>query len=228
MHYYGGRDGEKGIFSICIYIFVQTNTPYVKYILWFHYQNLMVAILQQFEILHNVWCVSKILYWIAFSLPFLQIIILFVLPKSLGSSGANYAKNLLRVAILIQYIPRLYRFLPLLVGQSPIGFIFESAWANFVINLLTFILSGHVVGSCWYLFGLQVNCLLQNLVMFVLYCLLWVLFSFFSYMDDFWSSSHDDCHYITSILPYSDPVLTTEDSENMFLMWGYICKIVDY
>ncbi|XP_071722418.1 probable cyclic nucleotide-gated ion channel 20, chloroplastic [Rutidosis leptorrhynchoides] len=88
-------------------------------------------------------------------LPLPQIMILVVLPKFLGQSGANYAKNLLRVSVLIQYVPRLYRFLPLLVGQSPTGFIFESAWANFVINLFTFMLSGHVVGSCWYLFGLQ-------------------------------------------------------------------------
>ncbi|XP_062158144.1 probable cyclic nucleotide-gated ion channel 20, chloroplastic [Alnus glutinosa] len=88
-------------------------------------------------------------------LPLPQIIILFVLPPSLGSTGANYAKNLLRLAVLVQYIPRLYRFLPLLTGQSPIGFVFESAWTNFVINLLTFMLAGHVVGSCWYLFGLQ-------------------------------------------------------------------------
>ncbi|XP_050255636.1 probable cyclic nucleotide-gated ion channel 20, chloroplastic isoform X3 [Quercus robur] len=86
-------------------------------------------------------------------LPLPQIIILLVLPKSLG--GANYAKNLLRAAVLVQYTPRLFRFLPLLAGQSPSGFVFESAWANFIINLLTFMLSGHVVGSCWYLFGLQ-------------------------------------------------------------------------
>ncbi|XVF09363.1 hypothetical protein REPUB_Repub07fG0086200 [Reevesia pubescens] len=96
-------------------------------------------------------------------LPLPQIMILLVLPKNLGSSGANYAKNLLRTAILIQYAPRLFRFLPYLAGQSPSGFIFESAWANFVINLLTFVLSGHVVGSCWYLFGLQrVNQCLRN------------------------------------------------------------------
>lgn len=88
-------------------------------------------------------------------LPLPQIIILLILPDSMGSSGANYAKDLLRAAILVQYIPRLYRFLPLLAGQSPSGFIFESAWANFVINLLTFVLSSHVVGSCWYLLGLQ-------------------------------------------------------------------------
>ncbi|GMH03921.1 hypothetical protein Nepgr_005760 [Nepenthes gracilis] len=88
-------------------------------------------------------------------LPLPQIIILFILPSHLSSSGANFAKNLLRAAILAQYMPRLYRFLPLLAGQSSSGFIFESAWANFIINLLTFVLAGHVVGSLWYLFGLQ-------------------------------------------------------------------------
>ncbi|MBA0559281.1 hypothetical protein Golob_016250 [Gossypium lobatum] len=96
-------------------------------------------------------------------LPLPQIMISLVLPKHLGSSGANFAKNLLRTAILIQYLPRLYRFLPFLAGQSPLGFIFESAWANFVINLLTFMLAGHVVGSSWYLLGLQrVNQCLRN------------------------------------------------------------------
>ncbi|PWA82825.1 hypothetical protein CTI12_AA041140 [Artemisia annua] len=93
-------------------------------------------------------------------LPLPQIIVLLILPNSIASSGANYAKNLLRAAVLVQYIPRLYRFLPLLAGQSPSGFIFESAWANFVINLLTFVLAGHVVGACWYLFGLQIIVLL--------------------------------------------------------------------
>ncbi|KAK4362672.1 hypothetical protein RND71_017913 [Anisodus tanguticus] len=88
-------------------------------------------------------------------LPLPQIIILLILPKSIALSRANYAKNLLRAVILLQYIPKFCRFFPLLAGQSPSGFIFESAWANFFINLLTFVLSSHVVGSCWYLFGLQ-------------------------------------------------------------------------
>ncbi|KAK1406405.1 hypothetical protein QVD17_41702 [Tagetes erecta] len=88
-------------------------------------------------------------------LPLPQIIVLLILPNVVASSGANFAKNLLRSAVLVQYIPRLFRFLPLLAGQSPTNFIFESAWANFFINLLTFVLAGHVVGSCWYLFGLQ-------------------------------------------------------------------------
>ncbi|GAB4842685.1 Probable cyclic nucleotide-gated ion channel 20, chloroplastic [Ancistrocladus abbreviatus] len=88
-------------------------------------------------------------------LPLPQIMILMILPRYLSSSGANFAKNLIRAAVLAQYMPRLYRFLPLLIGQSPSGFVFESAWSNFVINLLTFVLAGHVVGSGWYLFGLQ-------------------------------------------------------------------------
>ncbi|CAH8284489.1 unnamed protein product [Eruca vesicaria subsp. sativa] len=88
-------------------------------------------------------------------MPFPQILILWIIPAQLGAYGANDAKNLLRAAVLFQYIPKLYRLLPLLAGQTPTGFIFESAWANFVINLLTFMLAGHVVGSCWYLFGLQ-------------------------------------------------------------------------
>lgn len=97
--------------------------------------------------------------YIRFILSFVlcfQILILWIIPAHLGASGANYAKNLLRAAVLFQYIPKLYRLLPFLAGQTPTGFIFESAWANFVINLLTFMLAGHVVGSCWYLFGLQV------------------------------------------------------------------------
>ncbi|WOK94280.1 hypothetical protein Cni_G02982 [Canna indica] len=88
-------------------------------------------------------------------LPLPQVMILAVIPYYVGSSEANYAKNLLRVTVLLQYIPRIIRFVPLLGGQSESGFIFESAWANFVINLLMFVLAGHVVGSCWYLFGLQ-------------------------------------------------------------------------
>ncbi|XP_073261073.1 LOW QUALITY PROTEIN: probable cyclic nucleotide-gated ion channel 20, chloroplastic [Populus alba] len=88
-------------------------------------------------------------------LPLPQIIVLALIPKGLDSFKTNDAKNLLRAAILVQYIPRLFRFIPLLIGQSPNGFIFETASANFFINLFTFVLSGHIIGSCWYLLGLQ-------------------------------------------------------------------------
>ncbi|KAI4975281.1 hypothetical protein ZWY2020_048888 [Hordeum vulgare] len=96
-------------------------------------------------------------------LPLPQLMVQGVIPKYIGVSGANYAKNLLRATVIVQYAPRIFRFVQLLGGQSANGFIFESAWANFVINLLVFILAGHVVGSLWYLFGLQsVNQCLRN------------------------------------------------------------------
>ncbi|KAJ6969932.1 cyclic nucleotide-gated ion channel 20 [Populus alba x Populus x berolinensis] len=93
-------------------------------------------------------------------LPLPQItLFLLLLPKGLDSFGANFAKNILQAVILVQYIPRLFRFIPLLIG--PNGFIFETALANFFINLFTFVLSGHIIGLCWYLFGLQrlIQCL---------------------------------------------------------------------
>lgn len=80
-----------------------------------------------------------------------------IIPEHLGTARAESEKQILRAIVLLQYIPKLYRLLPLLAGQTPTGFIFESAWANFVINLLTFMLAGHAVGSCWYLSGLQVH-----------------------------------------------------------------------
>ena len=77
--------------------------------------------------------------------------ILSILPKS------EFEENAIIGIFLFQYIPKLYRLLPLIAGQTPTGFIFESAWSNFIINLLTFILAGHAVGSFWYLAGLQVS-----------------------------------------------------------------------
>ncbi|KAK2367510.1 putative cyclic nucleotide-gated ion channel 20, chloroplastic [Trifolium repens] len=122
------------------------------------------------------WTMTETLFWLAYVSPESRVVgagdlvdvpkkiavyylknndILSVLPRHLGLSGANYAKNLLRAVILVQYIPRLFRILNLLNGRSPTGFIFESARANFIINLLMFMLASNVVGSCWYLFGLQ-------------------------------------------------------------------------
>lgn len=89
-------------------------------------------------------------------LPLPQIMVWLVVPHFQGTEGnANIAKNILRVTVLLQYVPRCIRFLPLVAGHSQIGFIFETAWANFAINLFMYLLAGHVVGASWYLFGLQ-------------------------------------------------------------------------
>ncbi|KAK3005932.1 hypothetical protein RJ639_015613 [Escallonia herrerae] len=90
-----------------------------------------------------------------------MIIITLVLPKFMVSFAGNYEKTLLGAVLLLQYVPRLYRFLHSFSAQYPSGFILESTWKTSIINLFGFGLSGHVVGSCWYIFGLQrvVQCL---------------------------------------------------------------------
>ncbi|TKY44885.1 putative cyclic nucleotide-gated ion channel 19 [Spatholobus suberectus] len=94
-----------------------------------------------------------------YAVKYLQIWIL-VLRNHWGSSGAIYAR-LLGFGICVQYSLRLFRFLQ--IQRSTTGFILETAWAKDIKNLLIFMLSGHLVGSCWYLFGLQrVHQCLQN------------------------------------------------------------------
>ncbi|XP_058108465.1 probable cyclic nucleotide-gated ion channel 20, chloroplastic isoform X3 [Magnolia sinica] len=88
-------------------------------------------------------------------LPLNQIMTLVVFPKYLGSSSVNRTENLILAPVVLQYILRIIRFLPLIAGQSASGFIFKSALINVVINLLIFVVAPHVVGSFWYRFGVQ-------------------------------------------------------------------------
>ncbi|KAJ4897874.1 hypothetical protein Rs2_24668 [Raphanus sativus] len=88
-------------------------------------------------------------------IPFPQIYLTVIVPHMLGASWTKDAQNVFLTIILLQYIPKLYMFLPLIAGQTPKWLIFESAQAKFFINLLTYMLAGHVVGSSWYFFCLQ-------------------------------------------------------------------------
>ncbi|KAL6552837.1 hypothetical protein OROHE_008201 [Orobanche hederae] len=88
-------------------------------------------------------------------LPLTQIVILLSLRDSMGGSLANHAAILLPAVFCVHHVPRFCRFLPLVAGSSPTGFIFESSWANFVINLVLIVLVSNLVGSLWYLFGVQ-------------------------------------------------------------------------
>jgi len=104
----------------------------------------------------------------------LQIMVMIVIPK-MGNQAATAAgnfKDTLRVTILLQNIPRITRFYRLVAGRSPTGFVFETAWANFTLNLFLYFLTAHVVGSCWYLFGVQVPVSIRNLLTFLSNCLI--------------------------------------------------------
>ncbi|XP_058095966.1 cyclic nucleotide-gated ion channel 1-like isoform X1 [Magnolia sinica] len=88
-------------------------------------------------------------------LPLPQVIILFIIPKLRGSAPLH-AKNLLRFIILLQYVPRLVRIIPLYreVTRSS-GIITETAWAGAALNLFLYMLASHVVGALWYLFAIE-------------------------------------------------------------------------
>ncbi|CAM6041502.1 unnamed protein product [Sphagnum compactum] len=96
-------------------------------------------------------------------LPLPQIVIMVLMNYFNPGDQANFFKNAVRWVVLLQMIPRCIRFFPLLAGQSRSGFVFETAWANFIVNIFIYLLASHVVGCSWYLFGLQrVNVCLRN------------------------------------------------------------------
>lgn len=85
-------------------------------------------------------------------IPLPQIWICRIMPKNLDAFGNNYANILLHIAVFFQYIPKLGRLLPVLARLKPWLFLVQ---LTFLINLLTFMLAGHVVGISWYFLGLQ-------------------------------------------------------------------------
>ncbi|XP_058100370.1 cyclic nucleotide-gated ion channel 1-like [Magnolia sinica] len=88
-------------------------------------------------------------------LPIPQVVILIVIPKLKGSAPLN-AKNLLQLVVILQYVPRLLRIIPLYreVTRSA-GIITETAWAGAVFNLLLYMLASHVIGAFWYLLAIE-------------------------------------------------------------------------
>lgn len=99
-------------------------------------------------------------FLILFFFVWLQIWICRIMPKNLDAFGNNYANILLHIAVFFQYIPKLGRLLPVLARLKPWLFLVQ---LTFLINLLTFMLAGHVVGISWYFLGLQVWQNSQNL-----------------------------------------------------------------
>ncbi|KAL1202694.1 putative cyclic nucleotide-gated ion channel 19 [Cardamine amara subsp. amara] len=52
-------------------------------------------------------------------LPILQVMTLWIIPEHLGTRRAESEKNIIRTIVVFQYIPKLYRLLPFLAGQTP-------------------------------------------------------------------------------------------------------------
>ncbi|KEH40404.1 putative potassium channel, voltage-dependent, ERG [Medicago truncatula] len=88
-------------------------------------------------------------------LPLPQVVILVIIPKMSGFQSLN-TKNLLKVVVIFQYVPRLIRIIPLYKEVTRTsGILTETAWAGAAFNLLLYMLASHVLGAFWYLFSIE-------------------------------------------------------------------------
>ncbi|KAA0048896.1 cyclic nucleotide-gated ion channel 1-like [Cucumis melo var. makuwa] len=88
-------------------------------------------------------------------LPLPQLLVLVITPALKGSFPMK-TKKFVKIAVLLQYIPRLLRIYPLykeVVRTS--GILTERAWSGAAFNLLIYLQASHVVGALWYLFSVE-------------------------------------------------------------------------
>ncbi|XP_027072839.1 probable cyclic nucleotide-gated ion channel 5 [Coffea eugenioides] len=90
-------------------------------------------------------------------LPLPQIVVWRFLQKSEGSDVYT-TKQALLVIIILQYIPRFIRVLPLTSELKRTAGVFaQTAWAGAVYYLLLYMLASHIVGALWYLLSVERN-----------------------------------------------------------------------
>ncbi|KAI7735719.1 hypothetical protein M8C21_010883, partial [Ambrosia artemisiifolia] len=88
-------------------------------------------------------------------LPLPQIVVWRFLHESHGS-GVLATKNVLFWIVIVQYIPRSIRILPLFSElKKTVGVITETAWAGAAYYLVWFVLAGHIFGAFWYLLAVE-------------------------------------------------------------------------
>ncbi|PIN18517.1 K+-channel ERG [Handroanthus impetiginosus] len=88
-------------------------------------------------------------------LPLPQIVVWRFLQRSKGSDVLA-TKQALFFIILLQYIPRFARILPLTSELKRTSGVFaETAWAGAVSYLLLYMLASHIVGAFWYLLSVE-------------------------------------------------------------------------
>ncbi|KGN56430.1 cyclic nucleotide-gated ion channel 1 [Cucumis sativus] len=96
-------------------------------------------------------------------IPLPQLLVLVIIPAAKGPIPLK-TKDAMKMAILLQYIPRLLRIYPLYreVTRTS-GILTETAWSGAAFNLLIYMLASHVVGAVWYLLSIerQAKCWIQ-------------------------------------------------------------------
>ncbi|XP_015892210.3 probable cyclic nucleotide-gated ion channel 5 [Ziziphus jujuba] len=90
-------------------------------------------------------------------LPLPQIVVWRFLARSNGSDVLS-TKQALFFIVLIQYVPRLLRILPLTSELKRTAGVFaETAWAGAAYYLLLYMLASHIIGALWYLLAVERN-----------------------------------------------------------------------
>ncbi|MCD7470027.1 Cyclic nucleotide-gated ion channel 1 [Datura stramonium] len=88
-------------------------------------------------------------------LPLPQMVILIITPNVNGPI-ALATKEMLKIIIFAQYVPRIFRIYPLYKEVTRTAGLFtESAWGGAVFNLSLYMLASNVVGAFWYLFSVE-------------------------------------------------------------------------
>ncbi|KAI3719534.1 hypothetical protein L6452_20436 [Arctium lappa] len=111
------------------------------------------------------------------SLPLPQLAVLAIIPNLDGPSSF-LTKNLLKLIIFSQFVPRVIRLFLFYKKVTKIsGFLTEKAWAGAAFNFFLYVLASHVVGALWYLFAVEselrcwnIACQRQNCYSKYLYC----------------------------------------------------------
>ncbi|KAF6148572.1 hypothetical protein GIB67_042531 [Kingdonia uniflora] len=90
-------------------------------------------------------------------LPIPQVTVWKFLQKSKGSDVLATKQALLFI-VLLQYVPRFFRILPLTSElKRTVGVFAESAFAGAAYYLLWYMLASHIVGAFWYLLAVERN-----------------------------------------------------------------------
>ncbi|XP_042384145.1 cyclic nucleotide-gated ion channel 1-like isoform X1 [Zingiber officinale] len=84
-----------------------------------------------------------------------EIVILVIMPR-LKASASLDSKTLLMYIVILQYVPRLVRIIPLYLEVTrSAGIIAETAWAGAAFNLFLYMLASHVLGAFWYFLSIE-------------------------------------------------------------------------
>ncbi|KAJ3674524.1 hypothetical protein LUZ60_005140 [Juncus effusus] len=87
--------------------------------------------------------------------PLPQIVIWRFLHRSTGSDVLQ-TKSALLYIVLLQYLPRFLRIIPLMTElERTSGVVAETAWVGAAYYLLWYMLASHIVGAFWYLLSVE-------------------------------------------------------------------------